>query len=66
MVEKLFDDGNYFGQLKDDKREGLGQMVNQDGDFFVGNWKNDQKKGFGKINYANLDFYEGEWNKNKR
>jgi len=28
MVEKLFDDGNYFGQLKDGKREGLGQLIN--------------------------------------
>ena len=39
FVEKLYENGDlYFGQLKDDKKEGLGQMIYKNGDFYLGNW----------------------------
>ena len=53
MVEKIYENGDlYFGQLKDDKKDGLGQLISKNGDFYLGNWSQDQKDGKGKMMYV--------------
>ena len=52
----------YVGQWKNNKREGEGIMMYNNGeDVYQGEWKNDKKDGNGKMTYANGDVHEGIW-----
>ncbi len=56
---KLFWDGKYEGQLKDDKREGYGIMSYFTGERYEGQWSGDKWNGEGTISYLmfNKTFY---------
>jgi len=52
----------YVGKWKNNKREGEGIMMYNNGeDVYQGEWKNDKKDGNGEMTYANGDVHEGIW-----
>jgi hypothetical protein len=51
----------YTGQLKNNMKNGEGEMRYNNGDIYVGNWKNDMKNGQGIMKYNNGDYYDGYW-----
>tara|TARA_B100001093_G_scaffold509737_1_gene574345 strand:+ start:349 stop:855 length:507 start_codon:yes stop_codon:yes gene_type:complete len=68
FFKKKYDDGEYKGELKNDKRHGEGMMRYTKGKFkdevYVGNWKDDKKDGWGTLKIDRNCFYEGEWEDN--
>jgi len=62
--KKIYPDGVYEGDLKNDKREGYGKMTYNDGDVYEGQWKYDKMNGQGKMTYSEGGMYEGEWEDN--
>ena len=58
---KTYDEGKYEGQLKDNKREGKGTMLYNNGDKYEGEWKNDVIEGRGKFYWNDGEIYEGDW-----
>jgi hypothetical protein len=58
--------GKYIGFFVNEKKNGQGRMIYNNGDMYEGNWNNNKKSGFGKIIYNNGDIYEGEWENNKK
>lgn len=46
---KKYNSGTYYGEIKDDKRDGYGEMIYNDGKKYEGQWKNDRINGQGKI-----------------
>jgi len=58
--DKIYNE--YVGQWKNNKREGEGIMMYNNGkDVYQGEWENDKKDGNGKMTYANGDVHEGIW-----
>ena len=57
---KVFYEGSYYGDIKDNKKDGFGIIIEDEG-IYIGNWKNDVKEGYG--NLINLSEFEkhGEW-----
>lgn len=51
----------YWGQWKDDKREGEGTFVYDNNEKYVGSWKNDIRNGRGKYHLNNGNILEGVW-----
>ena len=64
--KKVLEDneGTYFGNLKNNVKEGFGIMVYEDEDnrgiIYIGNWKNNYKEGHGKA-ISEVGTYIGEW-----
>lgn len=58
-----FDDGNYFGNFVNDKKEGQGTFVTDKGTTYIGAWLNDKKNGQGTQTWENgsRKVYEGSW-----
>ena len=57
----------YFGELIDQKREGLGIMIYgaDKGWVYEGQWAHDKRNGLGYERYKNGNKYEGEFKDNK-
>ena len=54
------EDKKYYGDWKNDIREGNGYEINNNGKY-EGEWKYNNFEGKGKFNWLNGDVYEGEW-----
>ena len=56
------DEKIYEGDFVDNKFQGIGKYIDEDGDYYEGEWLNDKKHGKGKEYYKNGDIkYEGEF-----
>lgn len=62
-IQKVtFKDGSkYYGEMKNDKKHGLGTLIFANGDKFVGQWKDDKMHGQGTLILLNGDEKVGEW-----
>ena len=49
------------GECKNNKKEGRGRIVFDDGVKYEGDWKDDKKNGHGTQYYKNGMVYSGEW-----
>ena len=56
----------YTGECKNNKRDGRGRVVFDDGAKYEGDWKADKKEGKGKYTYASGAIYDGYWSNNKK
>ena len=61
IQRKKYEDGEYKGELKNNKRDGKGIMIYNNGNKYEGEWKNDVKEGKGIMISNNGNKYEGEW-----
>ena len=61
MINKIYDNGKYEGEMKNDKREGYGKFEYKNGDIYEGYWENDLRNGKGTLIYKCGNKYEGEW-----
>ena len=43
----------------DDKAEGLGKLLQVNGDLFIGHWSDDKKEGYGVEKWADGSVYKG-------
>jgi len=59
--EKVYDEGKYFGQMKDNARNGYGLMKYYDNSTYLGNWHYNNREGNGKCLYIDKSEYDGEW-----
>ena len=50
---------------RNDKRDGHGRLMWNDGAYYVGNWKKDKRNGQGCFFHADGDMEEGEWKDGK-
>ena len=62
-----YKNGNiYYGLIDNDfNKNGIGELIYFNGNFFKGNWKNDLKNGKGKYEYNNESIFDGEWENDK-
>ena len=58
---KIYDDGEYKGELKNNMRDGKGIMIYKNGNKYNGDWKNDLKEGKGIMIYKNGNKYDVDW-----
>ena len=58
---KIYEDGKYEGEFKNDLRNGKGIMYYKNGNKYEGEWKNDVKEGKGIMLLSNGNKYEGEY-----
>jgi len=65
-ITKKYEFGQYNGELRNDKREGKGQMHYNNGNIYEGEWKNDKIEGKGIYYFNNCDRYEGDFKAGKR
>ena len=49
----------------DDKAEGLGKLLQVNGDLFIGHWSDDKKEGYGVFTWSDGKKYEGLWRNGK-
>ena len=63
---KIYDDGKYEGEFKNNKREGKGIFYYNNDDRYEGDYKNDKFDGKGVYYYNNGDKYNGDWRNGKR
>lgn len=56
--------GRYYGQWADDKKNGLGIILHQNGDKLLGTWKDDAINGVSAYYWAEGDKYVGEVDEN--
>lgn len=61
-----FENGKYIGFIKDNKRNGKGKYIWNDGNEYEGDWVDDFKEGSGTFRWACGDIYEGQYSKDKR
>ena len=61
IKNKKYDNGDYEGEMEEDKRKGYGIFTYKNGDKYEGNWENDMKNGNGTLIYKCGNKYEGEW-----
>ena len=59
-----YPNGNkYFGEMKNNIKDGYGTLYYKNGEIYEGEWKNDVREGYG-IFYSPLGIVEGEWKNN--
>jgi hypothetical protein len=52
----------YFGEMKEMKKQGLGKLIFDNGDFYEGEFENDLMMGVGRFTQVNpWSIYEGEF-----
>ena len=56
-----FSDGNYIGEFENNKKNGQGSYVWNDGDKYTGSWRDGNRHGLGTHIYANGAKYIGEF-----
>ncbi|MBC2459870.1 hypothetical protein [Clostridium beijerinckii] len=62
--EKTIDYSNgdkYVGQIKSEKKDGVGTYTYANGDVYVGEFKNNKREGKGTLTYSNGCKYTGEF-----
>ena len=59
--EVQLDSGKYIGNWKNNKKEGYGKLVSQNGDYYEGNWISDRQHGLGKQGWSSGNFYLGQF-----
>ena len=57
--------GEYYGQLSNHKRHGLGELKYNDGAVYKGEFQSGYRHGYGKYTWADGREYEGEWKDNQ-
>ena len=60
-VKKRYSDGSYEGNLINNKREGYGRFIHNDGTIYEGEFSGDKLNGKGKMVWKNGDVYVGEF-----
>ena len=60
-IMKFDADLGYWGEWKDDKKEGWGTYTWDNGNKFEGEWKNNTRNGKGTLYYTNGEKMEGYW-----
>jgi hypothetical protein len=63
--KKTYSNGDYEGEMKDEKRNGRGKHTWPSGDVYEGEWKDDKINGRGKYTWPECEFYEGEFKDGK-
>ena len=58
---KIYDNGKYMGQFKNNLRDGKGIDYFNNGDRYEGDFKEEKREGKGIMYYKNGDRYEGDW-----
>lgn len=56
----------YFGEFKNNLREGIGQCEFDNKNIYIGQFKDDFIEGIGEMKYHNGDEYIGQWENNKK
>ena len=56
----------YFGEWKNDKRNGQGYFTTPDGETYVGEWKDDNRHGQGSATFPSGQTYVGDWKDDKQ
>ena len=65
-VKKRYSDGSYEGNLINNKREGYGRFILNDGTIYEGEFSGDKLNGKGKMVWKNGGLYEGDYLDGKR
>ena len=60
-LTEFFPERGYWGEWKNDKREGIGTYTWEDNKKFVGEWKNDLRNGKGVLYFPDSIRLEGYW-----
>lgn len=58
--------GKYKGECIDGTRNGVGEMIFNNGVIYEGYWENDHFQGYGKVTFPDGQKYEGNWEKGKK
>jgi hypothetical protein len=66
MTYKYFSDGEYHGELMDNRQHGYGAHKYNDETRYEGNWENGKRSGFGILYYEDSIHYEGFWKDDKK
>ena len=67
MSEITYENGDkYFGEVKDEKKNGHGIYTWPNGSKYVGDWKDDQQNGHGIYTWLDGDKYLGDWKDGKK
>ena len=60
--KKQYDKDIYFGEFKNEKREGYGKYILENGECYIGQWSNDKKHGKGILYNTNGNIkYDGDF-----
>jgi hypothetical protein len=51
----------YEGEIKNNKINGKGKIIYEDGEIYEGEWKNNNAEGRGILKFVNGDIYDGEF-----
>ena len=54
--QKVYDNGTYKGEVKDNKKEGYGKFTWEDDHFYAGEWLDDKQHGRGFYKKGNIEF----------
>ena len=55
----------YKGDLKNNIKEGNGEMIYKNGNKYIGEWKDNKRHGKGKMILRKVGEYEGIWEKDE-
>ena len=60
--KKQYDKDIYYGEFKNEKREGYGKYIWENGEYYIGQWLNDKKHGKGILYNKNRNIkYDGDF-----
>ena len=69
QLHKTFPDGEYIGNLKNNKRHDpngiMISKINNKNYVYMGKWEDGKFTGYGSFEYPSGNIYEGEWNNDK-
>ena len=65
LASEEYDNGRYFGELKNGKKDGKGVYYYNNGDRYEGDWKLGVRDGKGVYYYSNGERYEGDFKEDK-
>ena len=64
--KKQYSNAHYIGEFQNEKENGQGTLVFDNGDKYVGGWSNGKKNDQGTYLFANGDQYIGSWMEDKK
>lgn len=59
--KKTFDGGDYYGELKHGKPNGIGKAIYKNGNTYEGEYENGKRHGYGIYCFNDGERYEGNW-----
>ena len=62
-IKKEYYNGKYIGDFINNKRQGKGKYIYNNGDIYEGEYKEDLKDGYGTYKFVNGDIYKGDYKK---